>query len=105
MFPSMVERVRAACERRGRAVDTLGISIANTTLCGSDDAEVARRARAIHRDPDHLDGTIAGTPSEVIDTVGAYRDGGADTVYFQLLDLHDLDHLRLLAEAVVPAFQ
>ena len=41
MFPSMVERVRATCERRGRAVDTLGISIANTTVCGSDDAEVA----------------------------------------------------------------
>ena len=29
---------------------------------------------------------------------------GAETVYFQVLDLHDLDHLRLLAAEVVPAF-
>ena len=47
---------------------------------------------------------IAGTPNEVIDRIGVYRDAGAETVYLQVLDLHDLDHLRLLASAVVPAF-
>jgi F420-dependent oxidoreductase-like protein len=104
MFPAAVERVRAACERHGRDADSLRISIANTTVCGADDAEVARRARAIRRDPEQLEGIIAGTPAQVVDTVAAYRDGGADTVYFQVLDLHDLDHLRLLAEEVVPAF-
>jgi hypothetical protein len=26
-------------------------------------------------------------------------------VYFQVLDLHDLDHLRLLADEVLPAFR
>jgi hypothetical protein len=41
----------------------------------------------------------------VIDRVGAYRDHGASTVYFQVLDLHDLDHLRLLADEVLPAFR
>ena len=40
----------------------------------------------------------------MIDTIGVYRDGGAETVYFQVLDMHDLDHLRLLAAEVVPAF-
>ena len=52
-------------------------------------------ARAVH---------LAGTPTEVIDRIGVYRDAGAETVYFQVLDLHDLDHLRLLAAEVVPAF-
>ena len=97
--------MRAACEAIGRDPASLPASIANTVVCGVDEAEVARRAAAIGRDvatarPSHL----AGTPAEVIDRIGVYRDGGAETVYFQVLDLHDLDHLRLLAAEVVPAF-
>ena len=103
-FPPLVERVRAACEHQGRDTSTLGISIANTVVCGADDAEVARRAAAIGRTADQLGGAIAGTPAQVIDTIGTYRDGGAETIYFQVLDLHDLDHIRLLASEVVPAF-
>jgi F420-dependent oxidoreductase-like protein len=104
MFPEAVGRVRAACERLGRDPASLGISIANTVVCGKDDAEVARRAGAIGRTTEQLAGAIAGTPAQVVDTVGVYHDGGADTVYFQVLDLHDLDHVRLLAAEVVPAF-
>jgi F420-dependent oxidoreductase-like protein len=103
-FPPLVERVREACEQQGRDTGTLGISLANTVVCGADDAEVARRAAAIGRTPDQLGGAIAGTPAQVIDTIGLYRDGGAETIYFQVLDLHDLDHIRLLASEVVPAF-
>jgi alkanesulfonate monooxygenase SsuD/methylene tetrahydromethanopterin reductase-like flavin-dependent oxidoreductase (luciferase family) len=74
-------------------------------VCGVDDAEVARRAANIGRDPATARlAHIAGTPAEVIDRIGVYRDAGAETVYFQVLDLHDLDHLRLLAAEVVPAF-
>ncbi len=29
--------------------------------------------------------------------------GGAETVYLQVLDLRDLDHLHLIAAGVVPA--
>ncbi len=39
----------------------------------------------------------------MIDRIGRYRDAGAETVYLQVLDLHDFDHLRLLAAEVVPA--
>jgi F420-dependent oxidoreductase-like protein len=104
MVPEIVQRVWAACERAGRDRATLGISVANTVVCGVDDAEVARRAEAIGRQPDQLLGALAGTPSQVIDTIAQYREAGAETVYFQVLDLHDLDHLRLLAADVVPAF-
>jgi F420-dependent oxidoreductase-like protein len=104
-FPELVERARAACEAIGRDPASLPTSIANTVVCGSDDAEVARRAAAIGRDVETAKAAhFAGTPAEVIDRIGVYREAGAETVYFQVLDLHDLDHLRLLAAEVVPAF-
>jgi alkanesulfonate monooxygenase SsuD/methylene tetrahydromethanopterin reductase-like flavin-dependent oxidoreductase (luciferase family) len=75
-----------------------------TTVCGTDAADVARRVAAIGGAFDELQGGRAvGTPAQVVDTVAAYRDIGAETVYFQLLDLHDPDHLRLLAAEVLPA--
>jgi F420-dependent oxidoreductase-like protein len=104
-FPEMVDRVTAACEAVGRDPASLPTSIANTVVCGADEAEVERRAAAIERDAATMRlANIAGTPAEVIDRVGEYAAHGASTVYFQVLDLHDLDHLRLLAEEVVPAF-
>jgi F420-dependent oxidoreductase-like protein len=104
MFPEAVSRVRAACERLGRDPASLGVSVANTVVCGESDDEVTRRAEAIGRTPEQLAGALAGTPAQLVDAVGVYRDAGADTVYFQMLDLHDLDHFRLLATEVVPAF-
>ena len=38
--------------------------------------------------------------SEVINQISVSGRAGARTVYFQVLDLHDLDHLRLLAAYV-----
>jgi F420-dependent oxidoreductase-like protein len=104
-FPEIAGRVHAACEAIGRDPATLPTSIANTVVCGADEAEVARRAAAIGRDVETARmAHLAGTPAEVIERIGVYRDAGAETVYLQVLDLHDLDHLRLLAAEVVPAF-
>jgi len=44
-----------------------------------------------------------GPPAEVVDRLGAFGDVGADRIYLQVLDLTDLDHLRLVAEGVLPA--
>src|SRR5262249_31838221 len=66
MAPEIIDRVRAACDRVGRDPSTLIISVANTVVCGVDDAEVARRAANIGRTPDQLLGALAGTPSHVI---------------------------------------
>ena len=104
-YPEFVRRVVAACESIDRDPGSLPTSIANTVLCGRNETEVARRAEHIGRDVATARAAhFAGTPTEVIDRIGEYRDHGAQTVYFQVLDLHDLDHLRLLAEEVVPAF-
>jgi F420-dependent oxidoreductase-like protein len=105
-YPEIVGRVAAACEALGRDPASLPTSIANTVICGADEAEVARRAANVERDVAIARAAhLAGTPAEVIDRIGQYRDHGATTVYLQVLDLHDLDHLELLAAEVVPALQ
>ena len=70
---------------------------------GRDDAEVARRAAAIGRDVDELvaDG-LAGTVDQVVEKIGRYAEVGVGRVYLQVLDLHDLDHLELVAAEVAP---
>jgi len=96
-------RVRAACEEAGRDPATMRLSLAQIVCCGADEAEVDRRAAAIDRDPVELRSNhVAGTPDEVIERLHAYAAAGAGTVYLQVLDLHDLDHIRLLSERVLP---
>ncbi len=96
-------RVRAACEQIGRDPATLGLSAAQVVCCGADEAELARRAQAIGREVDELrTNGAAGTPDEVVARCRALGAAGADTVYLQVLDLDDLDHIRLLGESVLP---
>ena len=40
--------------------------------------------------------------SEVLDKVGRYAESGQTRLYLQTLDLHDLDHLHLVAEEIKP---
>lgn len=78
-------------------------SAAVVVCCGSDEAEVARRAAAIGREPDELRANgAAGTPEQVAATLRAWRDAGAQRLYLQILDLADLDHLDLIAAEVAP---
>ncbi|MEG3635792.1 LLM class F420-dependent oxidoreductase [Micromonospora palythoicola] len=95
-------RVRAACADIGRDPAQLTWSNALVLCCGKDDAEVARRAAAIGREPDELRANgLAGTPAEVIDTIGRYAEIGSQRLYLQVLDLTDLDHLDLVAAEVM----
>ena len=43
---------------------------------------------------------LTGTPSEILEKITLYRQAGAERFYLQILDLSDLDHLRLIAETV-----
>jgi F420-dependent oxidoreductase-like protein len=98
------ERVRAACADVGRDPGSLVWSNALVLCCGADDAEVARRADAIGYDLDRLRqrGSLVGTPDEVVDQIGRYAGLGSQRLYLQTLDLHDLDHLELVASRVMP---
>ncbi|HEX7738380.1 MAG TPA: LLM class F420-dependent oxidoreductase [Marmoricola sp.] len=96
-------RVRAACEGRDRDPATMIWSSALVLCCGRDEAEIARRAAAIGREVDELrENGLAGTPAEVVDKLGRYADLGAQRAYLQVLDLHDLEHLELVAAEVMP---
>ena len=96
-------RVREACVRRDRDPASLTLSAAQVVCCGADEAEVARRARAIGREVDELRANgAAGTPDQVAARLRELGAAGAGTVYLQVLDLDDLDHLALLSEHVLP---
>jgi F420-dependent oxidoreductase-like protein len=97
------ERVRQACSEAGRDPATMRLSNALILACGRDDAEVDRRLEAIGQTRESMDGPgLCGTPGELVERIGRYAEAGATRIYLQTLDLADLDHLELVASAVVP---
>ncbi|MFF3767003.1 LLM class F420-dependent oxidoreductase [Streptomyces sp. NPDC001922] len=94
-------RVRAAAEEAGRKGDDLVYSNALVVCVGRNDADVARRAAAIGREVNELkENGLAGSPAEVVEKIGRYGEAGSSRIYLQMLDLHDLDHLELIASEV-----
>ncbi len=96
------ERVREAADAVGRPVDSMMYSAAFVVCAGRDEAEIGRRADAIGRELDELrsNSPLVGTPNEIVDRLGPFADIGVQRVYLQLLDLSDLEHLRLFADEV-----
>ncbi len=100
-FVEQRRRVVAACEAIGRDPSTLRTTAAKVVCVGADDAELARRAEAIGRQPDELRvNDVAGTPEQVAETMQRWFDAGASRLYLQVLDLSDLDHLEAIAALV-----
>ncbi|HEX7301680.1 LLM class F420-dependent oxidoreductase [Lentzea sp.] len=97
-------RVDAACAEIDRDPKEIIRSVALVACVGRTDADVARRAAAIDREVDELKKNgLAGTPAEVVDRLGEWRDAtGVQRVYLQVLDLSDLDHLTDVAMDVAP---
>ena len=59
-------------------------------------------ARAIGRDVERLRTSgLVGTPSQIVDRIGAYAAAGAETVYLQVLDL--ADHALIITQGRVSA--
>lgn len=95
--------VREACRAIGRDPESLTYSNALVLCCGESDAEIARRAAVIGRDVDELRANgLAGTPDELVEKIGRYRELGTQRIYLQTLDLADHDHLELVAAKVMP---
>ena len=95
--------VRSACESIGRDPATMTMSTALVVCCGSNEAEIARRALVIGREVDELrKNGLCGTPSEIVDRLGEWRAAGATRVYTQVLDLSDLAHIELIGASVLP---
>jgi len=95
--------LRRQCARVGRDPHEVTLSWTAPTVVGRDDAEVRSRGKAAAADLPALAGVgLAGTPSRVVDRIGAYAELGVRRLYLQLIDLDDLDHLELIASQVVP---
>jgi F420-dependent oxidoreductase-like protein len=99
-------RVQYACEAIGRDPAGIICSAALVLCVGSTEAEFSRRAARIGREPAWLRqaAAIAGTPSEAVDRIEEWAKAGMQRLYLQLLDLSDLDQLRLVAQEIAPHF-
>jgi F420-dependent oxidoreductase-like protein len=104
------DAVRAAREKAGRGEASLRLGVALTVCCAPDAATRNRRAEAIEQRLPGIGGSLdalranglAGTPDEVVERLGAYRELGAEVAYLQVVDMSDLDHIALLGKEVLP---
>jgi hypothetical protein len=79
------------------------MSIAGTTAAGATAEEQTRRADAVGRPLGDLRaGGFAGSAAEVADKIGTLGELGFSRIYFQLLDISDLDQLDFIARDVLP---
>ena len=100
-FTTQRDRVRAACEDVERDPATMRWSAALVACVGEDEAAFTARAEAIGREPGELrEHGVAGTPDEAAATLERWREAGVERAHLQVLDLDDLDHLDLLADAL-----
>ncbi|HKS48898.1 MAG TPA: LLM class F420-dependent oxidoreductase [Amycolatopsis sp.] len=95
-------RLADAARAVGRDPEEIVRSTAQVVCVGRDEAALARRAGVIGREVAELrQNGLAGSPAEVVDKIGRYREAtGISRVYFQVLDLTDLDHVELIAAEV-----
>ena len=101
-FSERKQRVEEACAAIDRK-RPMRYSVALVACAGATEADVVRRAAAIGREPAELrKNGAAGTAEETAAAVRKYIDAGADRVYFQILDLSDLDHVDFIAHEVAP---
>jgi F420-dependent oxidoreductase-like protein len=95
--------VREACQAVGRDPASLVYSNALVVCCANDPATLRARAAAIGREVDELrEHGLCGSPAEVLDKLEQYHAIGTQRVYLQVLDLSDLDHIREIAQRVLP---
>lgn len=94
--------IDAACESIGRDPAEIIRSAAQVLCCGVDDAEIARRAAAIGREPAELAvNGLGGTPAQLLDKLARFEEQGITRIYLQVLDIDDLEHLDLVAGEVL----
>ena len=101
-FRDQCDLARAACDEIDRDPDDLLYSVAQVVCCGQDDVEVARRAANIGESVEALTSKgLCGSPAQILDKLATFAEAGAERVYLQMLDIDDLDHVRLIGADVL----
>jgi F420-dependent oxidoreductase-like protein len=94
---------RRVCEQSGRDPACVRLSTTLPVCCGQTRGEADRRAAALgEAGARMLRMGITGVPADVTGRLAELAAAGADTVYFHLYDVADLDHVRLLGREVLP---
>ena len=106
------DRARAACQAIGRDPASLRFSVTQLLACGATAGEVDKRLEktptvpASGRRPGTrsvLDHAAVGPPAQVAARLRRYAEIGAERAYLHCWDTGDLNHLRLVADQVLPA--
>jgi F420-dependent oxidoreductase-like protein len=106
MAPGTAERIanfRRVCEQAGRDPAELRLSSTLPVCCGLTRDEAHRRAAALgEAGLRMLSMGVTGVPGDIVGRVADLAEAGADTVYFHLYDVADLDHIHLLGREILP---
>ena len=101
-----------ACEREGR--QPIPFSLMAACCVGRDESEALERSRRrlerSGRDDDpavllQQDNVLVGTVDHVVARLREYAEAGVERVFLQHLDHTDLEMVRLIGDAIVPAFE
>jgi F420-dependent oxidoreductase-like protein len=97
-------QVKQRASELGRDRGELRLSIVIPRVCvGVDEADVKRRQRILGPPIGAIpDQGLAGSPDYVAERLAEWVDAGADRIYIHLLDVDDVEHVRLLGEKVAP---
>jgi len=98
-FASIEDTVLSFDAVRAVADRPLVLSVAQTVACGRTDAELKSRMDAIGPAAARA---LTGTPDALVEQLGRFAEAGASRAFLQILDLHDLDHLDVIASDVAP---
>jgi alkanesulfonate monooxygenase SsuD/methylene tetrahydromethanopterin reductase-like flavin-dependent oxidoreductase (luciferase family) len=106
--------LRVACERAGRDVNELELSLETQVLIAPTEAEVDAIAahirslppskRGAPRENFRTDEWLVGTPDAIVEQVRVYQDMGISHFMLWFLDFSELAGMRLFAQRVMPAF-
>jgi F420-dependent oxidoreductase-like protein len=98
-------QVKQRASELGRDSGEPRLSIVIPRVCvGADEADVRRRLRILGPPIGAIpDQGLAGSPAHVAERLAEWVDAGADRIYIHLLDVDDVEHVRLLGEQIAPA--
>lgn len=105
-FAQLTRRMDDLLERSHRRPSSVRRSLMTGLIFGADDAEVQRKVAQRGQTVPVLRGrgVVVGTPSEVVDQLGALQGAGVQRVMLQWLDLDDLDGLQAFGQSVISVF-
>jgi F420-dependent oxidoreductase-like protein len=98
----LFDTLRQHCARIARPFEDITRSIYTTVIVGRNEADVAaKQERLAMFIPSR--GALIGTPSQLIDLLGAYAAAGCQYVIFRTPNWLELEPIQLFATEVIPA--